>query len=685
MRNIRIGIDVGGTFTHAVAIETEGFTLVAHAKTLTTHRAEEGIVRGIITVLLKILQKGKITPEQIVLVAHSTTQATNALLEGDVAKVGIIGIGSGWEARRVRHETAIGDIQLAPGKYLRTGYRFLDAHRDFTEAQIRRALGELKAEGAAAIVAAEAFSVENPERERQVMRLAKDMGLLATATHQISELYGLRIRTRTAVINASILPLAVRTAEMTQRGLQQVGIEAPFMIMRSDGGMMDINSMRERPILTVLSGPAAGVAAALIHAKLSDGIFLDVGGTSTDITVIRHGKAQLRNGEIGGQKIYLRTLDVRTVSVGGGSLPRVQNKLLTDVGPRSAHIAGLLYESFIRLTEMQNLEPVIGSPRPDDPPEYFYLKNGARQVAVTTTGAANMAGLVAEHDYACAGKENVRIAFKALGQAIGKTAREAAHEFLQKACAPVAEKIRELMHDYHLTPTTAKLVGGGGAATTMVPFISNMLQIPHEIAENGPILSALGVALALVHETIERHLVNPTSEELMKVRQEAEAAVVRMGAAPESVEVTLEIDSQQNLVRATATGAIEIRQREKLGRVLPANRRLFIAQQALDANGQPVDILAETEFFTAFGVHKETRRFWGILKNHSRPIAVIDREGIVRLQLASAELLLTTVAEMEQKLKNFIELNTYYGDGGQEIPAVLLAAGPRLIDFSGLN
>ena len=684
MRKIRIGIDVGGTFTHAVAIDTEKFTLIAQVKTSTTYRAKEGIAHGIITALFKLLQKARIEPNEVVLVAHSSTQATNALIEGDVARVGIIGMGGGWEAGRARHEIDISKIELAPEKFLHTSFRFIETGKGLLEAPVQQAIQELRAEGAQAIVAAEVFSVDNPDNERLVIRLAQEAGLPATGTHQISELYGLRVRTRTAVINASILPIAVTTAEMTERSIRQTGITAPLMIMRSDGGIMDVKSMRERPILTILSGPAAGVASALMHARISEGIFLDVGGTSTDISAIHHGKPMLHSARVGGHKVYVRTLDVRTVAVGGGSLPRVRNHEIAEVGPRSAHIAGLSYEAFTPLAEVTGIAPKMGAPLPGDPTDYFYLQNEKRKIAVTTTGAANMLGLVPEHDYARGGKENVRLAFEALGKAIGKSAAEAATLFLQKACTSVVATIQELIENYNLEKSLVKLVGGGGGAMTIVPFTSELTKIPNEISENSPVLAAIGVALAMVQETIERHLINPTDEQLLKIRQEAEAAVVRMGAASDSVEVTIEVDPQTNIVRAIATGATEIRQREKLGRALPAARRQLIAQQLLGASSHPVEILAETEFFTAYALHKEQRHLFGLLRSHSRPVALIDHEGSVRLNLSSAELLITTVGEAEQKLQQFVEVNTYYGDGGEEIPSIRLVVGPRLIDFSKL-
>ena len=684
MRKIRIGIDVGGTFTHAVAIETEKFTLIAQVKTSTTYRAKEGMAHGIITALYKLLQKGQFDPDEVILVAHSTTQATNALLEGDAAKVGIIGMGSGWEATRARHEIAIDRLELAPGKFLETCFRFIDTSRKLADEQIKRTIEELRAEGARAIAAAEAFSVENPDNELLVMRFANEQGIPATATHQISELYGLRVRTRTAVINASILPVTLTTAEMTERSMQQVGIKAPLMIMRSDGGIMDIKGMRERPILTMLSGPAAGVASALMYTKVSEGIFLDVGGTSTDISVIQHGKPMMQSARVGGHKVYVRTLDVRTVGVGGGSLPRVRDRQLIDVGPRSTHIAGLSYESFTPLAEVMGIQPVIGAPTPNDLPDYFYLQNEKRKIGVTTTGAANMAGLIPEHDYARGGKENVRLAFEALGKAIGQTPQEAAQQFLQKAGAKITEAIQGLLEDYKLEASSVKLIGGGGGATALVPYVAKMMNISYEISENSPVLAAIGVALAMVHETIERHFIDPTDEQLLQIRQEAEAAVVRMGAAPESVEVTVEVDPHTNLIRATATGATEIRQREKIGRALPAARREFIAQQALGANSPAVENLAETEFFTAYALHKEERHLFGLLKSRSRMVVLVDLEGVVRLHLPSAEIMLTTVGEAKQNLQRFVEVHTYYGDGGEEIPSIRLAVGPRLIDLSKL-
>ena len=124
-KQVRIGIDVGGTFTDAVILDNDTYEIIAKKKIPTTH--EEGVAVGVVRIISDLVNENGIAPEDVTFIAHGTTQATNALLEGDVASVGIIGMGTGFDSRSARSETQIGDIELAQGKYLKSYHRFIDS------------------------------------------------------------------------------------------------------------------------------------------------------------------------------------------------------------------------------------------------------------------------------------------------------------------------------------------------------------------------------------------------------------------------------------------------------------------------------------------------------------------------------------------------------------------------------
>ena len=169
---VRIGIDVGGTFTDAVAINNDTYELIGTVKVPTTHTAKEGVAAGIVEVLHKVMEENGIRPEDVTFIAHGTTQATNALLEGDVANVGIVTMGSGLQGAKSRSDTAMGSIELAAGKFLPSENVYVDtgAAQDVAAA-VKSAVQELIGQGATSIVAAEAFSVDDPANENAAVRV----------------------------------------------------------------------------------------------------------------------------------------------------------------------------------------------------------------------------------------------------------------------------------------------------------------------------------------------------------------------------------------------------------------------------------------------------------------------------------------------------------------------------------
>ena len=686
-RKIRIGIDVGGTFTHAVALDHQSYEVIAHAVTPTTHSSRYSVSEGIIKTFQDVLVQTGAAPEDVVFVAHSTTQATNALLEGDVAKVGVVGMGRGLEAIKAKTDTMIADIPLNESKALHTAHSFLNTDpKEFTQEKINQVIEELRKKGCSVIVASEAFGVDDPHREDMVTSLAQQLGLPATASHEISQLYGLKVRTRTAVINASILPKMTQTADMTNESIQRSGITAPLMIMRSDGGVMDIQQMRKRPILTLLSGPAAGIAAALMYANVSDGIFLEVGGTSTDISVIHNGKAMVKSASVGGHSTFLKTLDSRTVGIGGGSMIRIDSAgQVRDVGPRSAHIAGLTYLAFAEPEELQDARPVLAAPIEGDPPDHLMMENPAgKRFAVTLTDAAMMAGAVQPSDYAFGNLENVRLCFDKLSEEYGQPPQAFAEAVLDKAIQRVDATVQALLQDYQLDPKLLSLVWGGGGCTTVVPWLSRHTGIRYVIADKAEVISAIGAAMAMLRDTVARTVIDPTPEDIAAIRRQAVDSLISMGAAPDSIEVQMEIDQQKNIVQATATGSLQMEQQD-LGMGRASQEELSqIAADSLRVQPGQETLAGQTEGLFIFSSVRRVSRLFGLFHRDEQDFRVLDRRGVVKLQVNNGQLLCTSGGRFSADLDAFLQEVSSYNDAGQILPEVFVLHGSRIVDLSSV-
>ncbi|MEM1486343.1 hydantoinase/oxoprolinase family protein [Oscillospiraceae bacterium PP1C4] len=683
---VRIGIDVGGTFTDAIAINNETYELIGTIKVPTTHNAKEGVAAGIVEVLHKIMQQCGIQPEDVMFIAHGTTQATNALLEGDVVKVGVVTLGSGLEGAKSKGDTTMGDIELAPGKYLHSDNEYIStADPAGFDTNVKTAIERLKKDGSLSFVAAEAFSVDDPENENRTLKICAENGVPGTATNDISKLYGLKIRTRTAVVNASILPKMLDAANMTEKSIQGAGITSPLMVMRCDGGVMTIDEVRNRPILTILSGPAAGVAGALMYEKLTDGIFFEVGGTSTDISCVKDGKVMVKYAEVGGHKTYLNSLDVRTVGIGGGSMVQIKDGKAVETGPRSAHIADLEYEVYSKPEDIQN--PRLTTVKPTDTdPDYACIEcdNGIR-VALTMAGAANIAGYVHSEDYAYGNAEAAKKAWKPLADNMGCTVEEAAKKVLSFAAAKNGKIVKDLIKDYEMDPRTTVFIGGGGGAASVVPHLAESLNHKHRIAKNAPVISTIGVALAMVRDMVERTVINPTEQDIISIRREAELLAIQSGAAAGTIEVSVEVDSQRNLVRAIAVGATEMRSKDLMNRKLGKKDLLKIVSENLNTPAANLKISAENGTMFAVQYDKIEKKLFGLSKKKTTPLRLIDEEGVIRLQKNNAWAYNATAATWEKAAKHLLEELTEYNDGGTNLPNIYVILGTRIIDLGGLQ
>ncbi len=555
MTRVRIGVDVGGTFTKAVAVELPSGRIVAQSVLPTSHDAANGVAEGIVEAVTQVADA--VGPERVELVTHSTTQAVNALLEGDVEPVGVIGLGRQPDLKHARRRTTVADIDLAPGHRLATDAAFVDVTNGLPIDQIDTILDGFGSRSIHTVCVAEAFAPDDARNETAVADIAERRGHQVCTSTELSGLYGLELRTVTAAVNASILPIAARTAEFVSDGVTKAGLAAPVMVMRGDGGATDLIGFREAPVRTLYSGPAASVTGALRATGIVDGIVLEVGGTSTNVAAVRRSLPLLNYVKVASHATAVRAIDVHVVGVAGGSMVRLGRRHVRAVGPRSAHIAGLPYVCFLAPGQLEGAAVDLIAPRPGDPADHIILRLAdGTAAAVTVTCAANALGVVQPGDYAEGSGDAARQAFELAGRRCGLAGDRLAAEVLAAGGEAVCDVVWELIHRQRLH--APRLVAVGGGAGALGRHVAEMLHLPIDIPAGAEVISSIGDALAHVRTEHERTVTTLDAATVRAMVAQVESEARRAGAAEDTIEVRIEEHPERATIRAIATGALEL-------------------------------------------------------------------------------------------------------------------------------
>jgi N-methylhydantoinase A len=685
---IRVGVDVGGTFTKAVALTVQPLTLRAHAVVPTSHTAATGVTEGVAAALRALLDALEGDRDRVELVAYSTTQAMNALLEGDVARVGVIGIGVEPELRLARKRTQVGDLKLAPGRVLRTEHAFLDATRGLDPDRVDAVLDRLQAAGCAALAVSGAFSVDAPEHERFVTARARERGLPVCAGHELTGTYGLETRTISAAVNASILPVVERTASVVESVLHEAGIDVPLLVLRGDGGAMSLGAFRAAPSFTIGSGPAAGVAAALHQLSLSDGIVLECGGTSSNVSVVKGGRTVLRTLRVMGRPTSIRSVDSWVVGAAGGSLGRLGRRKIEEAGPRSAHVAGLPYACFAAPGDLEGATLELVAPRAGDPAHYAVIAapNGRRH-ALTATCAAHALGLVdvaapadgavaaarSAADRSAPAAERARAAalagFAPLAARMKRTPEEAARALLDHTVDKIAHAVADAARTHDFGPDVP-IVALGGAGTALAPEVARRLGRPYVRPEHPEILSSIGAALSLVRCELARHTSGTGNGDAIGLAREAEHACVAAGAAPQTVRVETFFEPRDGLLRAVATGAVALESGAASREAVDEPAQLRAAAGALGMPEDGLQVVARNEYYRVF------------CENGAGAVAVVDGLGSVALAENAKRVIADDPGTLLDRLTAAVDDGAVNLGVATLLPRVAIVCGPHIVDLS---
>jgi len=360
-----LGIDTGGTYTDAVIIRSENGGIINKSKALTT---PNDLSKGIGYAIKNL---GEINTSIIDMVSISTTLATNAVVEGKGGRVGLLYFGDEPE----------GEMPASMRIRIRGG---LDINGNILEnidrKEIMKVVESMKGKVEAIAVSGYA-GVRNPEMEQGVREIIRTVSSIPVVCgHELTTQLGYYQRTLTAVLNAMLLPIVEELFCSIRKVLDNFKISAPVMVVRGDGTLMTEEAAMEKPVDTILSGPAASITGGAFLSGLKDGIILDMGGTTTDIAHMKNGSVRIesKGAKVGGWLTRVRAAQISTFGIGGDSWICLDKKGQIQVGPQRAiplSLAGLRYPNLIREMKSFRLYGEIPEISKNEATCYVFVKN----------------------------------------------------------------------------------------------------------------------------------------------------------------------------------------------------------------------------------------------------------------------------------------------------------------------
>ena len=482
--DIRVGVDIGGTFTDLVTI-TDG-TLTVTKTSSTPTAPEDGVTDG----LEQTREKTAVRFDDVDFFAHGTTVATNAVLEeewADTALVTTDGFRDVLEIGRQARPDIYNFQTEKPATVVPRNHRYevperLDERGDVStpldEAAARDVAAQLADADVSSVAISLLFSYENGSHERRVREILGEEGVDASFSLSSEVLPEIREyeRTLTTALNAALKPVMDRYLGNLESEIADLGIRPDLEIMQSNGGIITADIARTRPVNTLLSGPAAGVQGASYVAGLAgieNLITMDMGGTSCDVSLVEGGDPMVATDvEVGDYPVNVPMIDIHTVGAGGGSIAWIDDGDALRVGPRSAGA---------------------------EPGPICYGRGGT---SPTITDAQLLLGRLNPDaflsDELSVDVDRVEETFeRELADPLGKSVEAAAQGVLDVANASMERALRVVSVERGYDPREFGLVAFGGAGPLHATTLAAELDIPRVlIPRTAGVLSALGLLIS---------------------------------------------------------------------------------------------------------------------------------------------------------------------------------------------
>ncbi len=467
-----IGVDSGGTFTDFVVLDENGVHVRKYPST--PSNPENAILSGL----------REMTKHSIFKLIHGTTVATNALLEGKGAKTALITTKGCRDVLEIARQTRDELYSLCPvsrSPIVPARLRFeinerVDWQGNIIEqlsvSELDKLIAQLRTENVESVAICLLFSFLNSKHEDIIAAKLRESGFLVSVSSEICPEFREYERTSTVCANAFVLPVMQHYIERLTIGLDEIGCN-DFSIMQSNGGTMLASEASRMAVKTALSGPAGGlVAARAISSKAGYNriITFDMGGTSTDVSLIDGDLNSVRNGEIAGLPLMTPMMDIHTVGAGGGSIARIDPAGSLRVGPDSAGA---------------NPGPVAYGRGENLTVTDANILLGRLPASIEMGGRVTL------------DLQRVRETFKPFADQMGLSPLACAEGIVQVANAQMARALRHISVEQGHNPSEYALVSFGGAGGLHACELAEMLSMKTVLVPRYPgALSAIGLAIA---------------------------------------------------------------------------------------------------------------------------------------------------------------------------------------------
>jgi len=521
---VRVGVDIGGTFTDIVVARPDG-ALLLNKTSSTPHDPGAAVVHG----LAELLQRARIPPQDVTEVVHGTTIASNAILQKTGARTGLLttrGFRDVLEIGRVRTPDLYDLAWDKPVPLVERRWRLEVDERVAADGAIVRPLDpatvvaaadRLVAEGVDVVALCFINSYANPAHEQQAQELlrARFPALDVTASCDVLPEMKEYERTSTTVVNAYLLPIMRRYLEALVAGLARIGIAAPLLVVASNGGVVGARAAARMPVFCVGSGPAAGVAGAARLGAASgvpDLIAFDMGGTTAKAALVEGGRVSLtseyefREGistssrfiKAGGYMLKVSAIDVAEVGAGAGSVAWIDTGGLLRVGPESAGAAPgpACYGLGGERPTVTDANVVLG-----------YLNPAALAGGALPLDAPRAHEAIRTH----------------VARPLGLSVLEAAHGIRQVANANMARAIRSVTIERGRDPRDYTLVAFGGSGPVHAVEVAKALEVRRVLV---PVLPGVFTAVGMLASDVEHHYVRAHACALARLAPAAVAGVM---------------------------------------------------------------------------------------------------------------------------------------------------------------